>query len=237
MQDSSKDRTPAFSIAPCGDDALLVDFGDQPDANTLVRAAWRGLSQNPRDYGREAIAGVATLAVILSLPFRNQAARAKVIDALEHDIKAFIREPLVPGREVVLPVCYDASMAPDLSRVAKLTGLSVSEIIACHQAVTYDAQLIGFMPGFAYLQGLDKRLDVPRLATPRTAVPPGALGITGSQCAVYPSATPGGWNLIGRCPVRMFDGKREKPCAIELGDQVRFESISLWQFESLWKAR
>ncbi len=226
-----------MSIAPCGDDTLLVDFGDHPESNAQVRVAIRYLQQTNPDFLTEAVAGVQTLAIVLPESCRDDEGRARTRDALAQAIEQSFAIEATPGRRVVLPVCYDATMAPDLQRVAELTGLSTKEVIARHQSGVYEAELVGFMPGFAYLAGLNPKLAVPRLPTPRSAVPAGALGITGSQCAVYPSGTPGGWNLIGRCPLQLFDPNREQPALIALGDTVQFESISLSEFERLWNKR
>ncbi len=214
-----------------------MDFGDHPESNAKVRVAVRYLQQNSPDYLNEAVAGVQTLAIVLPESWRDAEGRARAQDALAQAIEQSFAMPQTPGRRVVLPVCYDAKMAPDLQRVSELTGLSAQEVIERHQSGVYEAELVGFMPGFAYLAGLDPKLNVPRLPTPRSAVPAGALGITGSQCAVYPTATPGGWNLIGRCPLQLFDPNREQPALIALGDSVQFESISLSEFERLWSQR
>ena len=214
-----------------------MDFGDRPESNARVRAAVRYLHNAPPEYVEEAIAGVNTLAIVLPEAWRDAEHRRRAEEALAEEIERSFSTEQPAGREVVLPVCYDASMAPDLSRVAEHTGLSPKEIIELHQSVRYEAELVGFMPGFAYLRGLSPRLNVPRLPSPRPSVPTGSLGITGSQCAVYPTATPGGWNLIGRCPLQLFDPQRAEPALISLGDVVQFESISVSSFERLWSQR
>ncbi len=226
-----------ISITPCGDDGLLVDFGDLPESNARVRVAVRHLQNARPDYVEEAIAGVNTLAVVLPALWRDAERRLRAEESLAQEIEHSFSTDQPAGREVVLPVCYDASMAPDLPLVAEHTGLSPNEIVQLHQSARYEAELVGFMPGFAYLRGLSPRLNGPRLPSPRAWVPAGALGITGSQCAVYPTATPGGWNLIGRCPLQLFDPHRTAPALIALGDIVQFESISVSSFERLWSQR
>ena len=214
-----------------------MDFGDRPESNARVRAAFRFLQNAPPEYVEEAIAGVNTLAVVLPEGWRDAEHRRLAEEALAKEIERSFSTEQPAGRKVVLPVCYDVSMAPDLIRVAEHTGLSPKEIVQLHQSGRYEAELVGFMPGFAYLRGLSPRLNVPRLPTPRPSVPAGALGITGSQCAVYPTATPGGWNLIGRCPLQLFDPHRTQPALIALGDTVQFESITVSSFERLWSQR
>ncbi len=214
-----------------------MDFGDRPESNARVRSAVRYLQNAPPEYVEEAIAGVNTLTVVLPEAWRDAERRRRAEDALAQEIERSFSMDQPAGREVVLPVCYDASMAPDLARVAEHTGLSPKEIVQIHESGRYEAELVGFMPGFAYLRGLSPRLNVPRLPSPRPSVPAGALGITGAQCAVYPTATPGGWNLIGRCPLQLFDPHRAEPALIVLGDIVQFESISVSSFERLWSRR
>ena len=142
-----------------------------------------------------------------------------------------------PGRVVEIPVCYEGVCGPDLEEMARLVGLAPGEIAARHSGATYRVNFIGFAPGFAYLSGLPEELSVARLDVPRTAVPAGSVGIAGGQTGVYPRATPGGWRLIGRTPVVMFDASREKPSMLEMGDEVRFVPMALAAFEAAMAAR
>ena len=171
-----------------------MDFGDRPESNARVRAAVRYLHNASPEYVEEAIAGVNTLAIVLPEAWRDAEHRRRAEEALAEEIERSFSTEQPAGREVVLPVCYDASMAPDLARVAEHTGLSPKEIVQLHQSVRY-------------------------------------------ECAVYPTATPGGWNLIGRCPLQLFDPQRAEPALISLGDVVQFESISVSSFERLWSQR
>jgi len=224
-------------VSACGDDQILVDLSEVEHPNDVVRILWARLMEDPPHYCQEPVAGVTTLAVVLRpeacvTSVREQACRALEVAAR----KAIGNRPTV-GVQHEIPVCYHPSMAPDLSRVAQWTGLSAYEVVELHQTAVYLAELIGFMPGFAYLSGVDSALSVPRLEQPRPTVPPGALAITGHQSAIYPASTPGGWNLIGRCPIRLFNPALPKPSLIQLGDEVRFESITPAQFDRLWARR
>lgn len=225
------------AVAACGDDAILIDFAGCSDPNQAVRTLWARLMQSHPAYCLEPVAGVATLAVVLKHDCRTDEIRDIACDELREIARDAIGSRAAEGRHVVIPVCYDPSMAPDLDRVAQLTQLTTAEVIALHRSGQYLAELIGFVPGFAYMSGMDSRLSVPRLPQPRPVVPAGSLGITGHQCAVYPTSTPGGWNLIGRCPIRLFDPELPQPCRIQLGDLVVFESISPAQFDRLWAKR
>lgn len=130
-----------------------------------------------------------------------------------------------------LPTWYDASVGPDLPRVASRTGLSEAEVIACHSQAVYRVFALGFAPGYAFMGLLDARLEVPRLDTPRQRVPAGSVALAGRQTAAYPTVTPGGWNLIGRTSARLFDRDREGFSLLRVGDRVRFVPVDRATFE------
>jgi len=134
---------------------------------------------------------------------------------------------------VELPVYYSHESGPDLSVIAQRAQLTVEQVIELHQAQEYRVYAIGFAPGFAYLGEVDERIAAPRLATPRMKVPKGAVAIADRQTAVYPSVSPGGWNLIGLCPVNMFDAKASPSMPVNVGDRVKFNAISKKEFLSL----
>jgi KipI family sensor histidine kinase inhibitor len=136
-------------------------------------------------------------------------------------------------RTVVLPVYYAPEVGIDLESLAERAGLSVSKVIDLHASSEYRVYAIGFAPGFAYLGEVDERIAAPRLATPRASVPRGSVAIADRQTAVYPSVSPGGWNLIGRCPVPMFDPGAQPCMPVAVGDTVHFEPISRERFLTL----
>jgi KipI family sensor histidine kinase inhibitor len=137
-------------------------------------------------------------------------------------------------REHRIPVCYDAQMAPDMDEVERVSGLSRDRIIQLHSAGEYHVAMIGFTPGFAYLLGMDERLNVPRREHPRTRVPRGSVAIGGAQTGIYPEQLPGGWQLIGRTPLTLFDaGNTQRPCLLAPGDRVRFEVIDKKTWDKL----
>lgn len=140
----------------------------------------------------------------------------------------------VAPNSLEIPVCYEQTFAPDLAKVAKRAGFSEAEVIALHNGADYVVQAVGFSPGFPYLGGLPERLHTPRLATPRTGVPAGSVGIGGNLTGVYPLATPGGWNLIGRSPMALFDLAATWPAKLRVGDRVRFKPITREEFAT-WK--
>jgi inhibitor of KinA len=134
------------------------------------------------------------------------------------------------GGLVDIPVCYGGEFGPDLSDVARFGGCTEEEVVAIHSAGTYRVYLVGFVPGFAYLASVDPQIAAPRRPAPRTAVPSGSVAIAGEQTGVYPSSTPGGWNIIGRTPVKPYDPSRREPFLFKPGDRVRFRRITAPEF-------
>lgn len=155
-------------------------------------------------------------------------------DRLENILRKYIeqlREISLPkSREVDIPVCYGGEFGPDLDDVASLHGMTAAQVIELHSSTTYLVHFVGFAPGFAYLGGLPKSLETPRLPTPRRKVLQGSVAIAGKQAGVYPFATPGGWRLLGCTPEAMFQPEREHMCLLSIGDRVRFLPISEQEF-------
>ena len=140
-------------------------------------------------------------------------------------------------RSVEIPVCYDPEFAPDLDDVARRAGLSTKEVVDLHSTAEYRVACIGFVPGFSFLAGLPKKLATPRRDTPRKEIPPGSVGIGGAQTGIYPLRSPGGWNLIGRTPLKLFDPVKEPPTLLHAGDRVRFRAVTRDDFESLRESK
>ena len=134
---------------------------------------------------------------------------------------------------IEIPVCYGSDFGPDLDALAAHTKLDVREVIARHTGAEYRVAMLGFMPGFPYLLGLDPGLHTPRRSTPRTRVPAGSVAIGGAQTGIYPRELPGGWQLIGRTPLQLFDAKRAPPALLRPGQYVRFRAIEAGEFAAL----
>jgi inhibitor of KinA len=134
---------------------------------------------------------------------------------------------------VEIPVCYGGDFGPDLKSVADRNGLTPDEVVTIHCKSTYPVYMIGFAPGFPYLGGMSERISAPRLDTPRERIPAGSVGIAGTQTGVYPIETPGGWRLIGRTPLRLFDAVRDPPSLLQAGDRVRFTAIERGEFDRI----
>jgi inhibitor of KinA len=213
------------AITPLGDRALTIDFPDV-DAAT-VRHLLRTLDAR---VCADAPAGVtAHVPAIRTLTLHYEPTHT-TYDALQSYIggalAALTVTTAVPREPVVIPVCYGGEFGPDLKDVAAVHQTSPADIVEAHTAGRYTVAMLGFLPGFPYLDGLDAALHTPRRATPRTSVPAGSVGIGGASTGVYPFASPGGWQIIGRTPVALFAPDRTPPTLLQAGDQVRFVAIT-----------
>jgi KipI family sensor histidine kinase inhibitor len=216
------------AIGPLGEDALLLEFGERIDAacNARVHAAARQIAALRPPWLRELVPGYASLAV-----FVDPAAFPDAPEPLE-EVRRWLQAQVfdeggdaAPGRVVEIGVRYGGEDCPDLPALAAHVGLSVDEVIARHTGAEYTVAMLGFAPGFPYLLGLDPALAMPRLATPRTRVAAGSVGIGGAQTGIYPRPGPGGWRLIGRTAQVLFDPMREPPALLAPGDRVRFVAL------------
>ncbi len=208
-------------ILPVGEAAFTVEFGDAVDEalNRQVHALDAVLRARPAPGLVETVPTYRSLLVMYD-PQVSQAdaMRAALTDALSMLATA----DLPAGRLVEIPVRYGGESGPDLADVATHCGMTAQAVIELHAQPVYTVAMLGFAPGFAYLLGLPEALATPRLATPRLRVPPGSVGIAGAQTGVYALETPGGWRIIGRTNVRLFDPSREAPFFLHAGDRVRF---------------
>jgi inhibitor of KinA len=215
---------------PLGDSAVLIRVPDAKAASTLAR---RVTAADPEGF-IECVPAFDSVAICFD-PL--QVTPGALMNEIANPRNATSRRKSAAAapREIVIPVCYDASFGPDLADVAARSALDIQDVIKHHAAGRYVVGAIGFMPGFPYLSGLDARLHTPRRATPRTLIPAGSVGIGGAQTGVYPLASPGGWNLIGRTPVSLFRPDNEsEPTLLRPGDHVRFRAITAEEFGA-WK--
>jgi KipI family sensor histidine kinase inhibitor len=213
---------PRFLLA--GDAALVVEFGDEIslDINRRVHILAHALEQNLLPGLGEAVPSYRSLLVHYDpLRLSYEEVKAFVSGALQKCEGAPLPEP----RLVEIPTVYGGEFGPDIEFVAEHNGLSVEEVIRLHSSATYTVYMLGFAPGFPYMGKIPKAIIAPRLPTPRKSVPAGSVGIAGSQTGIYPIATPGGWRLIGRTPVTLFDPERSPPTVLRPGDRVQFAPI------------
>lgn len=218
-----------FNITVAGDSAINLEFGNviSEKTNGIIRAAAQTLEADPIDGVIELVPTFCSLMVVYNPCVIGY-------DELTNQVRGKLRGLVATTggihRVVKIPVCYGGDFGPDLSDVAEHAGMSADEVIAIHSGHDYLIDMLGFLPGFAYLGGLDERLHTPRLATPRTRIEPGAVGIGGAQTGIYPLASPGGWRIIGRTPVRPYDPDRESPILYAAGDYLRFVPITAQEF-------
>jgi len=220
-------------IEPLGDRALLVTLADDgarigATTSARVRAAAARL-RGAHEALTDVVPAYASVAVHYD-PARVRCRHEEPPhDALARWVAARLERlgdaGAEQGRLVEIPVRYGGEHGPDLASLAEARDLAIEEVVALHTAPEYVVHFVGFMPGFAYLGGLDPRLATPRREVPRTSVPAGSVGIGGAQTGVYPVASPGGWQLIGRTDVPLFDPSREPAALLAAGDRVRFRAV------------
>lgn len=218
-------------IQPLADDAWLIELGDAIDDGTNARthalaAAIRAAA--PR-WLRDLVPGYASLGVFFD---SGMASAIEVRDWLLRAWSALPDQPMTDdsARTVEIPVLYGGDAGADLVSAAAELGLDPEVLVQRHAAGAYRVAMIGFAPGFPYLSGLDPALALPRLATPRSHVPAGSVAIGGGQTGIYPRDSPGGWRLLGRTPLSLFDPSRDPPSLLAPGDRVRFRAIDAKTF-------
>ena len=235
-----------MEIIPLGDSALIVRlrerFDDAPEQTLdIVFRAFQRL-QNAAIPGVIEFAPAYTSVSVLFDPITVAKAAEKpdkVFDWLAARISAAVagvagssKTARSRARTVDIPVCYDPEFALDIDDVARRANISPDEVIRLYGAAEYRVACLGFVPGFPFLAGLPKQLATPRRDVPRKQIPPGSVGIGGAQTGIYPLRSPGGWNLIGRTPLRLFDPEKNPPTLLRAGERVRFRKISRDEFES-----
>ena len=213
---------PAYRIM--GDRALLVELGDEisPLVNKKVRELFLCLKNNRVEGVVETMPGYRSLLIIYD-PLKITLSALK--EKLNKLYTTIDRSEIPKPRTLEIPVVYGGECGPDLNWVAEYHKLSTEKVVRFHTGTTYQVYMIGFTPGFAYMGQLPEAIATPRRETPRTAVPRGSVGIAQSQTGVYPVESPGGWQIIGRTPLRLFDPKKWPPTPLEMGDLVKFLSI------------
>ena len=218
-----------------GDSAVVVEYGDRIDAriNAHVRRLHRALVARPRRGIVETVPTYRSLTVHydpLALSFEE------VGRVVAEAASGLAEDDQEAPRTVEIPVWYGGAAGPDLPDVAASAGLDEQAVVDIHASGDYLVFMLGFMPGFPYLGGLPPRIATPRLDTPRTVVPAGSVGIAGHQTGIYPTESPGGWRLIGRTPVRLFDPRRSPPALLLAGDRIRFVPVSPERYEAIERA-
>lgn len=225
---------PSFSLSANGDNALDIRFDADPceGLSRWIIVFEQAINAQEWDGVQDLIPAYQCLTICFDPLLCDRNVLNRNVEALARALltqkPALERKPHL----IRIPVCYDAEFAQDMPAVAEQTGLSTQQIIAKHASVQYLVHMLGFSPGFLYLGGLDPALHCPRKETPAVRVPAGAVGIGGEQTGIYPQATPGGWQIIGRTPVELFAPQSDRPFVAEPLDRIEFYPIDRAQFES-----
>lgn len=223
-----------MNIQLAGENALIIYFSDTASPHVLsqVQQTRTAIINANYDWLTDLIPSYASLLVQFNM---DKVDYLKVKKALAfHVANVQAQTPESSSTSLIhLPAYYDESVGVDLSRIAKLNHVSIEEVISIHQKTEYLVYAIGFAPGFAYLGEVDEKIATPRLSTPRAKVPAGAIAIADKQTAVYPSQSPGGWNIIGLCPTVLFNPTSSPTMPFQVGDRIKFNAISKSEFLAL----
>ncbi|KAI5914547.1 5-oxoprolinase subunit PxpB [Thauera sp. 2A1] len=226
----------SVSILDAGDAALTIEFGDAIDPSLLaaVNALDAAIARRQAEGGLAGL--IETMPTFRSLTlFYDPLAtgREALVAELRPLLDAAGRGAPAPGRQWRLPVCYEGEAAPDLAEVARTLGITEAEVVALHAGTDYLVYMLGFLPGFPFMGDLPRKLRLPRRAEPRVRVPPGSVAIATGLTAIYPWESPGGWHLLGRCPVPLFDARRDSPSLLAAGDRVRFVPVGADEYRAI----
>jgi inhibitor of KinA len=230
-------RTP-YNICPCGDHAITVSFGDaiNKTIHENVMALFHQLTAMQVDAVKDIIPAYTTVTVVYDIQKAKQQTDPGAYEYMHRKLEEVLKDvtiKTVPPQFIEIPVCYDLSFGIDLTAMALQKNISTEEIIAIHTSKVYDVYMLGFLPGFAYMGTVDDRIATARLLTPRTNVSAGSVGIAGNQTGIYPLDSPGGWNIIGRTPVKLFDATKEEPCLLQPCNSINFVSVTKDEFETI----
>lgn len=222
----------AYRIVPAGDSALFVEFEERidPEVNARTIACADAIQAAQIAGVRDIVPTYRSVAVYFD-PLRTDS--DLLMERIAHEAAHATALPTGESPAVRIPVCYGGELGPDLEHVAAFARLPESDVVSLHSSAIYRVFMLGFVPGFAYLGLVDERIAMPRQSTPRVRVPAGSVGIAGVQTGVYPAETPGGWQLIGRTPLKPFDANRPQPFLMRAGDSVQFYPIARSEFDRL----
>ena len=218
-----------IKILTAGDSSLLIEFGNEisPEINQKIKTTVQLMKE-------QHIEGVVDIIPAFCSLLINYDPRVIGYEELRNRMKALVKVEVMAEagvkRVFEIPVCYGGEYGPDIENIAEHAGLSVDEVIKIHSSRDYLIYMLGFLPGFTYLGGLDERIHTPRLANPRLKINAGSVGIGGSQTGIYPLDSPGGWQLMGMTPVKTYDPEREVPILVEAGDYIRFVPVDEEEF-------
>lgn len=225
-----------ITYQPFGDQALLLQWEQRIDP--IINAQVSHLSRAIETAGIPGIQYCLPAYCSLTVGYQpEQISYEKLCASIASIIPDLEKLSILSSenRKIIVPVCYDDIYAPDLEWLATHTSITREQIIQLHTSTSFRVYMLGFMPGFPYLGTLPKSLEAPRKETPRLSVPAGSVALAGLQTGIYPIESPGGWQIIGRTPWKIFDPEREEPFLLQVGDEVRFEAIDQVDFDKMIK--
>lgn len=216
-----------YNVTPLGDRAIIIEWPQQmdPTIHQQVMRVFHYLQSLSLSSILDLIPAYASLTIVYQ--------PGTEITPLIGEAMNQTTTQQTTARLLEIPVCYDPSLGLDIETMAHQKGLSVEEIVTLHTQQRYTVYMLGFLPGFPYMGKVDDRLATPRLKKPRLKVPAGSVGIAGNQTGIYSMTSPGGWNIIGQTPLRLFDPHLETPCFCNPGDQVQFVPVSVEVFHKM----
>ena len=222
-----------ITYSPLGDEAIVMEVGNEisKEATNLVRSITKRLEETLIDSIVEVIPAFTTVTVFYEVTMEFQYKDVKKL--IEKTLEEMEDFDSIEQRTIVIPVCYGGEYGPDIEFVAKHNQLSVEEVIAIHSSGTYEVNMIGFAPGFPFIDGMSEMIAAPRRTTPRLRIPERSVGIAGLQTGVYPIETPGGWQLIGRTPMNLFLPNEDIPSLLQAGDRIVFKPITDEEYAEL----
>ena len=234
------DRLPSYKISSLGETALIIDFGNTIDEsiNKLVHSLFYQLQNDPIPGMIEAVPGYSSLTIYYDILFIRNILNKQTtaFEWISESLKKFIpKENIETGDPQILikvPVCYEIEYAPDLGFIASQNKISHEEVIYLHTSTTYHIYMLGFLPGFDYMGMVDEKISSSRKQKP-VFVEAGSIGIAGKQTGIYPFRSQGGWQIIGRTPLKLFDKEKINPVLFKAGDKVQFYSITKDEFEDI----
>ena len=226
-----------ISINDASENSIIVYFGSETSdsISNQINAFCIHMKTNYQTYIIDLISSYASVLLIFDVPNISHSEIKRIVRASLAKLEKSSKKSGVSEEKqvITLPVLYGGENGPDLSTIAKNAGISEREVISIHESKPYLVYAIGFAPGFAYLGEVDPKIASPRLETPRQMVPKGAVAIADRQTAVYPAESPGGWNIIGICPIPMFNSLSPPYMPVSVGDTVKFESVDENQFDKI----
>lgn len=227
---------PEYAVYPFGDAALIVETADEISESTYrrIKGLAEAIAENPPKALIETIPSYRSLLVAYdSLQADYASMEGAILSLISREEASGEASAKLISETVRIPVCYEYPHSLDLDEVARYTGLKPGEVVELHSANTYLVYMLGFTPGFPYLGGMSERIATPRRLSPRTKIPGGSVGIADRQTGIYPMESPGGWNIIGRTPLSLFDHTREPPALLKAGNYIRFYPISSDEFDRI----